>query len=374
MECTGDGPAILLRHGLKLRNFEIEHLYGYMNYPEGIAYTQTIGVQASDHPYNISNNKGEYFMKKWADKYPELAASMVSNNYFPVIMAEMEAGNLTENGGYFLDIGDLDSPEWQPFNRGRDKVIEEAFGMELGNKVELEITPFTTAIKPELNSSTCETNIPGLFYANEQEESGSVGGYAAVTGYMSGQNAASVAKKSKRKAADEASIVAAIQEIYSVFDCVGNTGKRPIEIQHMIQKVTHEKAFYLTTEEGLNEALVELKRIKAEEIPNMVLVDDSRNYNSEWRQALEVPFMWQNAMAIATARLNRRETRGSHFRADYPKMDNENLLKNLYVSQNGEEFNVEYKDIVTNGLSIEDVKAMLFDMSYITNDIRSQNQ
>jgi succinate dehydrogenase/fumarate reductase flavoprotein subunit len=87
--------------------------------------------------------------------------------------------------------------------------------------------------------------------------------------------------------------------------------------------------------------------------------------NVEWKQALEVPFMWQNAMAIATARLNRPETRGTHFRADYLDID-PSLLKNIYVVQDGDAFGVDVQDIVTDGMTVEEVQESLVDFSHLT--------
>lgn len=372
LECTGDGVGILLNHGVKMRNFENTFFYGYNCYPDGIAYSQNIGTQASDHPYNISDANGRYFMKEYAEENKTLAANMSSLTYFKVMMAEMQAGNFEEDGGYYLDIPDMDSIEWQTFNRGRVHDIEEAFGIDLGDKVKMKITPYSTAIHPEMNSDTCETMIPGLFFANEGEDGVWPSGWCAMTGSMSGANAAELALNSERKEMPEEDLITAISAIYDAYARTGNTGKRPIEIEHEIQNITHEKAFYLTTEEGLKEAIAELQRIMEEDIPNMRLADDSRNFNNDWKLALEVPFLWQNAMAIATARLNRPETRGSHFRADYPEIDNDNYLKNIYISQDGTEFTASLTDPVTNGMSLDEVKASLVDISDLTTSIRNQ--
>ena len=84
--------------------------------------------------------------------------------------------------------------------------------------------------------------------------------------------------------------------------------------------------------------------------------------------------MWQNAMAMALSRLNRKESRGSHFRKDYPLMDNENFLKNQYIGQNGDEFTSEFTDPVTLSMDLEAIKEAIIDLSQITEEIRNQNK
>lgn len=372
LECTGDGAGILFNHGVKMRNFENTFLYGYNCYPDGIAYSQNVGTQASDHPYNVFDENGRYFMKEAAEANETLAANMSSLTYFKVLAAEIEAGNLSKEGDYYLDIPDMDSIDWQTFNRGRVHDLERAFDIDYGGKVKMRITPYSMAVHPEMNPETCETSIPGLFFANEGEDGVWPSGWCAMTGSMSGKNAADIAKKNGIKAAANEDLIAAIAAIYDAYERVGNDGLRPIEIEHEIQRVTHEKAFMLSTEESLTEAIAELQRIMEEDIPKMRLADDSRNFNNDWKLALEVPFLWQNAMAIATARLNRRETRGSHFRADFPEIDNENYLKNIYISQDGTSFSAEYSDVVSNGMTADEIEAALVDIREVTEAIRNK--
>lgn len=372
LECTGDGAGILFNHGVKMRNFENTFLYAYNCYPDGIAYSQNVGTQASDHPFNISDENGRYFMKEAAEANETMAGNVSSLTYFKVIAAEIEAGKLDKEGNYYLDIPDMDSIDWQTFNRGRVHDLEKAFEIDYGGKVKMRITPYSMAVHPEMNPETCETEIPGLFFANEGEDGVWPSGWCAMTGSISGRNAAEIAKKGDRKAPANEDLVSAIAAIYNAYNRINNSGLRPIEVEHEIQRITHEKAFMVSTEESLNEAITELKRIVEEDIPTMRLADDSRNFNNDWKLALEVPFLWQNAMAIATARLNRPETRGSHFRADFPEINNEEYLKNIYISQDGNSFSAEYRDVISNGMSKEEIEASLVDISELTAAIREQ--
>jgi succinate dehydrogenase / fumarate reductase flavoprotein subunit len=364
-ECTGDAVGILFNHGIKQRNFECAFYYGYNCFPESLAYSQNVGVQSSDHPYNLVNKDGVYFMEEAAQKDPSLRDNMTSMTYWKIVANELYRGRGLDQETYYLDITNVETPEWRTFSRRFPDDIRRAFGVELENPCQLKIAPYSTPIRPEFDGTTLMTPITGLFFAGECEDNVGPSGFCAVTGHIAGGNAAGVAKGAERASVDEEQLAAALDVIYGAFENKVEGGLRPIEVQHRIQQIVHEKAFVLTTEEGLNEALAELRRIKEEDIPAMTLVDTSRHMNVEWKQALEVPFMWQNAMAIATARLNRPETRGTHFRADYLDID-PSLLKNIYVVQDGDAFGVDVQDIVTDGMTVEEVQESLVDFSHLT--------
>jgi succinate dehydrogenase/fumarate reductase flavoprotein subunit len=91
----------------------------------------------------------------------------------------------------------------------------------------------------------------------------------------------------------------------------------------------------------------------------MVVPDKSARFNYEWRQAMEVPFMWTYARALAVAALNRDETRYTHHRLDCPNIDNENGFYNVWVSVNDGEFSYEKKPVDDAYISIDELKTLI---------------
>jgi succinate dehydrogenase/fumarate reductase flavoprotein subunit len=86
-------------------------------------------------------------------------------------------------------------------------------------------------------------------------------------------------------------------------------------------------------EEGLRKALAELQRLEEEDLPCITLASPSRRYNRELIEALELSNLLKVSKAVATPALRRTESRGAHFREDYPKGDNCNWLKHLCITQ-----------------------------------------
>jgi succinate dehydrogenase/fumarate reductase flavoprotein subunit len=82
---------------------------------------------------------------------------------------------------------------------------------------------------------------------------------------------------------------------------------------------------------GLEEALAELDELY--ERCGRIAVNPGRRLNGEWQQALDVRNLVEVARLIARAALVRDESRGSHYRADFPQPDDARWLKNVYVSR-----------------------------------------
>jgi succinate dehydrogenase/fumarate reductase flavoprotein subunit len=358
MENTGDGSGIMLKHGLPLHGFEFTSNYGYACYPDGIAYSQGVGVQSSDHPLNLMNSEGTYFTRQAVEENPDLQDM---GNFFPLywrlVMREILAGRVSEENGYYLDTTGIDTTEWYTWSRHMKADLKAAFDWDIPNPCELRLAPFATSAQPVFDVETGQTAIPGMFYAGETE-SGDDAAYSSQLGRLSGLNASVYAKAlDTSKAPAQEDLEIAVAEIYNAYknDCEG--GKRPIEIIHAIQDTVFNKAWYLCDDASLNEALAELTRIWEEEIPQMTIADTSRQMNTEWKQALVVPLMWRSAMGIATARLARTETRRTHFRKDYPRLDNDTMLKSILVRQEGDiSFTTEDKDIVTVYMGLDEIR------------------
>lgn len=270
-ECTGDAIGILMKNGQKCRNFENTFLYFYPTGPDSIAFAQSVGVQASDHAFNLLNEEGIHFMKEAAERSQTLAENMTALTYWRVIMDEILKGSPNEKGGFYLEIDTISNPgEWKSFNRRQPEDFERAFGYPMPNPFPEGIVPYSTPIRPELNPETCETNIPGLFYAGECEEGIWPSGWCSITGHLGALAASKIAKSTdSTNPPIQEKVDEAIELIYSTFENKVSGGKRPMEIQHEIQNIVYDKAFYLATEQSLNEAITELKRIKEEELPAM---------------------------------------------------------------------------------------------------------
>jgi succinate dehydrogenase / fumarate reductase flavoprotein subunit len=85
---------------------------------------------------------------------------------------------------------------------------------------------------------------------------------------------------------------------------------------------------------GIEAAINALERIRKEQISGMVIGSQDRTYNRDRMEAIEVPFMIRTGLLVAHAALCRKESRGSHYRTDFPEKNDEEWLRNVVVKKN----------------------------------------
>lgn len=351
-ESTGDGTAIMLSHGLAFSNLEFQWPYWYNLVPDGIAYSQGIGMLILDHNECWSNSEGEHFFENsqaWADRPTNCTD-------WKLQMKQIYDGKGSPHGGLFYEgITHFAEPQYvMRFNRRIPENIDRAFDYQLLDKIEMGTVPFDGWAMPKVDKK-CATDIPGLYTCSPT--SGAIT-FATAGGHLCGGSAAEYADTAELKDINLETVQEILNNAYGALEN-NNTGKRANEVQHEIQQVCNTYLWPARTDEGLNAAIEELNRIKQEDIPNMVVTSKSRTFNWEWRQAMEVPFMWTFAMAKIHACLARKETRCFNHRLDYPNMDNENFLKEVFVSLKDGEFTSELTDIVDTHIPVDQVREMV---------------
>tara|TARA_B100000408_G_scaffold84714_1_gene64760 strand:- start:2008 stop:3414 length:1407 start_codon:yes stop_codon:yes gene_type:complete len=99
------------------------------------------------------------------------------------------------------------------------------------------------------------------------------------------------------------------------------------------------------SEKSLNDTCNKIKELK-DRFSNIIIEDKSFNFNTELTSALELEFMLDVAEAITYSALERKESRGSHQRTDYPERDDKNYLKHTLAYKNDTEPRIDYKNVV----------------------------
>lgn len=103
-------------------------------------------------------------------------------------------------------------------------------------------------------------------------------------------------------------------------------GVPPVEIRDRLQETMYDLAFVVRSAEGLTKMkgiLDELKR----QYEQVVIQDKGRMYNTDLMEAVELGFLLDNAEPLVVAALAREESRGGHYREDFPNRNDENWLK-----------------------------------------------
>lgn len=328
---NGDGYALAWNVGANLIDMEEVQFHPTgMVAPEskkGVLVTEAVRGEGGI----LLNKNKERFMKKYSPEKMELSTRDVVARS---IYTEIIEGRGTENGGVYLDISHLDA----------DVIEEKLETMVLQFKdVDVDITKEPMEVAPTAHhfmggvkiNEKCESSIANLYAAGEA--SGGVhganrlGGNALadtqVFGKIAGENAAKAAKtvdfeeNPEMFKAEEDRITGLIKD--------GSV--KPQELKKRIKQLMWEKVSIIRNEKNLNEALKEL--MEMEKSLNELKVEDKKQYNTDLQTALEVINMIQIATLVVKSAILRRESRGAHFREDYPETKDE-WKKSIVLNKN----------------------------------------
>jgi fumarate reductase (CoM/CoB) subunit A len=183
------------------------------------------------------------------------------------------------------------------------------------------------------------TSIPGLFAAGEvsggvhgaNRLSGVAFAEIFVVGPIVGSEAAKYSRLISTHDQDENLLQQTIIEIERPLRRYGD-GWRPFSIKQRIQRVMSGKLGPVRSGDEMAIAVTELESLQRELPEQMKVNAGVRRYNREMLDALEVPLMLKTALMVARSALTRTESRGSHFRADYPNTDDA-WVKNVMVKR-----------------------------------------
>jgi succinate dehydrogenase / fumarate reductase flavoprotein subunit len=104
------------------------------------------------------------------------------------------------------------------------------------------------------------------------------------------------------------------------------TGTNPAEIRTELQEQMFDLAFVVRTEEGLTK-MQEILGGLQERYRDVRVTDKGKLYNTDLMEAVELGFLLDNAEPTVAAALARQESRGAHWRDDFPQRDDVNWLK-----------------------------------------------
>jgi len=171
-----------------------------------------------------------------------------------------------------------------------------------------------------------------------------------VFGARAGRNAAAFAKEHGKldTAALEAHAKDEQERIRKNF-LAKTDGKERIATIRTEMNSTMEAGAGIYRQEGpLQESCKKLAELK-ERFKNVTIDDRSNCFNTELTSVLELENMLDIAEAVAHSALNRKESRGSHQRTDYPKRDDENFLSHSLAYRTTDAPRIEYlKVVITN--------------------------
>ena len=332
---NGDGYAISYRAGANLVDMEQVQFHPTgMVAPEskkGVLVTEAVRAEGG----KLINSEGERFMSKYAPEKMELATRDVVARS---IYQEIIEGRGTENGGVYLDISHLDDDYID--EKLETMVLQfENVGVDIKHGP-IEVAPTAHHFMGGLKINTdASSSLDNLFGAGEVcggvHGANRLGGNALadtqVFGKIAGVSASKAAKESELKTNDEM-----VQEEASRIEGLIKKGSiKPKEFKNRIKSLMWEKVAIVREEKTLNEALGQLQEMQ-KDLVNLD-VSDKKQYNTDLVTALEVINMLEICILTVKSAIIRRESRGAHFRSDFPETKDE-WKKSIIINKNKIEF------------------------------------
>ena len=331
-----DGLAMALRAGLPLRDIEMVqfHPTGLLA-GEGTRMTGTVleeGLRGSGGWLTDSDNKR--FMFDYDKRGERATRDIVSRS----IMDRIRKGFASPHGGVYIEMGHL-GPERvrREFKGMVERCADCGFDLAAGR---VEVIPTAhymmggVEFKPD-----CTTELPGLYTAGEDtggvHGANRLGGNGVANSTVFGGIAGDImgARTMATGALpdpDQAAIDAARERAFAPFGrpSGGKPGDLP-EMRERLYNIMWNDVGILRTAETLARGTAALEQL-ARDIADCGVAGDSRRYNLTWMDRLNLENLTLVSRAICAAADSRRDSRGAHFREDFPQTSD--LADSTYTS------------------------------------------
>jgi len=344
---TGDCLSILFNKGIPLEDMECFQFHPTGLHGLGILITEGARGEGGI----LVNGAGERFMERYAPTIKDLAPrDMVSR----AIMTEIREGRGIGGRDYVhLDLTGVDR------NIIRERLPEISGFCKTYMGLDLSEKPIPVLPTAHYAMGGIPTDLDGRVLKNEE---GAVieGLYAAgecacvsvhganrlgcnslldtvVFGRRTGMAIGSFIKSAEKREIPKN----AADGVRGYIDSLLNSGgdEQAAEVRTGFQKLMMDKCSVFRNEQDLTSLIRQLQPFR-ERAGRLAIKDRSRTFNTELLEAMELGHLINLGEAIAGAALQRKESRGAHFREDYPKRDDENWLRHTFAfrTANGMEF------------------------------------
>lgn len=200
------------------------------------------------------------------------------------------------------------------------EVASAAHYMEGGIRVDEHAT---TTVKGLYAAGECSG---GLFGANRVASAIT---QILVQGAIAGKSAANFAKKADLQDVNKDQLEAIESRLTEPF--TREKGVRPMDLKKRIRKIADKHLWVIRDGNGIRQAIAELQLIVRNELPRISIQTKTRIYNKEWIDAIELEGTLIVLEASARSALYRTESRGVHYRSDYPRTNNNRWLNEIIV-------------------------------------------
>ncbi|MRN40284.1 MAG: FAD-binding protein [Nitrosopumilales archaeon] len=332
-ENYGEGVALAYEAGADLVDIEMVQFH-----PTGMVWPRkAVGTLATEAIRGeggiLLNSKGERFMKNY---YPERMELGPRDVVARAIFNEIASGRGTKHGGIWLDVTHLPKAKILERLPTMYKQFKQLDGIDI-SKEKMEVAPTAHYSMGGVQvGRDCKTKIRGLFAVGEVisqiHGANRLGGNSlldtVVFGKIAGRAAATLAKKLKPQ------LLGLSAYRQNGFDYGIFVARDPIKFRTEIEKLMKDSAGIIREAGKLQEGLKKILKLKKEFYSKDNILKKFK-INENVVRTWEVKSAIVVCEAIIRSALMRQESRGAHYRFDFPKLDDKKWKLNIYCKQKG---------------------------------------
>ncbi|MGI8579719.1 MAG: FAD-dependent oxidoreductase [Solirubrobacteraceae bacterium] len=344
--CTGDGIAQAYRVGAPLMDMEMIQYHPTTLAENGFLITEGARGEGAQ----LFNKDGERFMEKYAPNKLELASRDVVSR---AEQTEIDEGRGFDDGTIALDITKVPRKRTLEALREIVNIGRDFAGVDI-TREPIHIKPgmqyIMGGVKTDIHG---QTEIPGLYAAGEVACVSVHGGNrlganslldTLIFGRRSGEHAAARAQGMPMPTFSNAQVADDQAHIDSII-AREHGGRRVSEIKQELGETMNKYVAVYRDAEGLAKGHEIVRRLK-EEAKTAWIDDRGTVFNQDVLGAIELGYMLDCAEAIIIGAEERKESRGAQYRTDFPERNDDEWLKHIDLSRNGDdEPQVSYSEV-----------------------------
>lgn len=348
-----DGIAMAFRAGAHLMDMEMIQFHPTGMVVPGSRLDGALleeGLRgAGAHLFNAS---GERFMQRYD---PERMERSTRDRVSRASFMEVRAGRGTADGGVWIDVSHLGADfVIKNFTGMRDRCLRVGFDLA---REKIEVFPTAHFVMGGVRiDRDGTTNLAGLFAAGEDAAgvhgANRLGGNGVAESTVFGARAGDVVsqwvKKETHGEPNSDQIKAGQADADQFLNRSG--GQSPWPLREALGKVTWDGVGIVRHEDTLRKALGEIARMT--ESLKQVGATGGRAFNLTWQQVLDLRNLLTASALTARSALTREDSRGAHYREDFPEADHARWLKNIYLARDGDEVKMWTEDVKLTRLKL----------------------
>lgn len=333
-EKTSDGTAMAFRAGAHLMDMEMVQFHPTGLVVPGSRLNGALleeGLRGAGA--HLFNGEGERYMKRYD---PERMERSTRDRVSRAGYMEIAAGRGTKDGGLWIDVSHLGAEFVETnFTGMRDRCLR--IGYDLAReRVEVCPTAHFNMGGVRINRDGF-TNLTGLFAAGEDSSgvhgANRLGGNGVAESTVFGARVGDVTvqwvKDADLAMAERGQFERAQKEADDFLD--RQQGENPFALREELGKVMWDRVGIVRHGDKLKQAIQEIADLK--ERAAKIASKGGRMFNLGWQQALDMRNLLTASELIARSALAREDSRGAHYREDFPEINNANWLKNIYLAR-----------------------------------------